>query len=89
LAATAAAQPIKVVQTLAGAYTSGTKITIAGSNEFTPATDGYNMDVYYDGQLLRAGAGNDYTEDAAGDGVALLFGQHNNETANLTFIIRK
>ena len=78
---------VKVSETVPSPITSGTSHTIPGGNTFTPSAGGLHMDVYYNGQLLLAGAGNDYTEDAGGTSIKFLFTIPSN--SNLTFSIRK
>jgi len=77
----------KVSETTSGVITSGTSHTIPGSKTFTQATGGLNMDIFFNGQLLLEGAGNDYTEDAGGTSFKPLFDIPSG--ANLTYMIRK
>lgn len=77
----------KISETTASPITSGTSHTIPGGASFTPSTGGLNMDVYFSGQLLTAGAGNDYTEDAGGTSIKFLFTVPKNK--NITYQIRK
>lgn len=75
----------KVSESTSSPINSGTAHTIPGSKTYTLAS-GANMDVYYDGQLLLEGTGNDYTEDTTTT-IKFLFTVPAN--ANLTFSIRK
>lgn len=78
----------KTSEVTSGAITSGTPHTVPNSLTYTPdgTNPGANMDVYLNGQLLLAGAGNDYTE-TTGTTITFTFTVPNN--AIITYAIRK
>ena len=78
----------KVTEVSSG-IVSGVSHTLPGSLTYTPATYGANLDVYYSGQLLTAGAGNDYTEDAGAPSTSIKFLFSCPNGKNLTYMARK
>lgn len=75
----------KVVETTVVPISSGASHTIPGGKTYTLAT-GANMDVYLDGQLLVAGAANDYQELTTS---TISFNFTVPTGKNITYMIRK
>ena len=75
----------KVSETTASPITSGNPHTLPGSKSYTP-NSGQHLDVYYNGQLLLEGSGNDYSETT---GTTITFNFTVPTNANLTYMIRK
>lgn len=79
----------KAVETNGSPISSGVSHTVPGSLSFTPAAGGLNMDVYFEGQMLYEGAGNDYTEDAGSPSTAIKFLFTIPANRQLSYLVRK
>jgi hypothetical protein len=82
--------PTKTNETTVGVITAGVNHTLPGGLTYTPeATYGANLDVFYQGQLLFPGAGNDYLEVAGAPSTQIKFNFTIPVGRNLQYISRK
>jgi len=72
-----------------GPLAAGAPHVLPGGMTFTPSVGGRNLDVYFRGQLLLAGAGNDYTEVAGAPSSSIIPLFTVPANSNLIYMARK